>query len=265
MQKSIYREFRVLAILGILTLATPLTVQAESGSSERWNQGQAELQKDLPPGMPADFYKKKLGDLGYQVTSTNYNKPDYLEYEIVKGDQTWEVQINVNEDTHKATSVEIAQNLWKTDETKAALEHNSASARSDTATSTKEGANASASRHQTALRNNQYSDRDRASTDQLIHEVEALPLGHDKQYYKDALHKQGFDITRIDKDDTDELKLEAVKNGNSVKMDVDFNENTGRSTKIDASSLWAESESTSRTRKAQDADMDRRSQADMHR
>ncbi len=264
MQKLIYREVRILAVLGILTLAPPFTVPAQSAdsSSERWNQAQAELQKDLPPGMPADFYKRKLGDLGYQVTSTNYNKPDYLEYEIVKGDQTWEVQININEDTRKATSVDIAQNLWKTSETKAALERNSSSARADTATSTKEGTSASESRRQ-ALRNNRYSDRDRASTDQLVREIEAMPIGRDKQFYKDTLHKEGFDITKINKDDTDKLALEAVKHGNSVKMDVDFDEDTGRSTKVDASSLWAESESTSRARKAQDAEIDRRSQADI--
>lgn len=261
MQKRMYREIRMLTVLGILTLTPPFALQAYSAesSSERWNQGQAELQKNLPPGMAADAYKKKLSDLGYQVTSTNYNNPDYLEFEVVKGDQTWEVQINVNEDTHRATSVDVAQNVWKTNETKAALERNSASANAGTAGST----SAAESRRRMALRNNQYSDRDRASTDQLVRELEALPTGHDKQFYKDALHKHGYDITKINKDDTDKLALEAVKDGNSVKMDVDFDEGTGRSTKVDASSLWAESESTSRTRKAQDAELERRSQADV--
>jgi hypothetical protein len=80
----------------------------------------------------------------------------------------------------------------------------------------------------------------------------------------------------VDKDETDEMKLEAVKDGRSVKMDIDFDEDTGKSTKIDASSLWAESESTSRTRKAQmgdtsktvpehrTSDMERRSQAETY-
>jgi hypothetical protein len=34
-------------------------------------------------------------------------------------------------------------------------------------------------------------------------------------------------------------------------MDIDFNEDTGKSTEVDASSLWAESESTTQTREAQ--------------
>jgi uncharacterized protein YmfQ (DUF2313 family) len=254
MKNRFSRGLQMFTVIGALTLIAPFTVNAESApsDSEKWNQGQAELQKNLPPGMSADAYEKKLKDLGYQVTSTNYNNDDYLEYEIVKGDQTWEVQINVNKDTHKATSVDIASNTWKTDATKAALAH-STPATHDTA---------SASHRQAALRNNQYSDRDRASTDQLVRELEAMPVGKDKQFYKDSLSQKGYDIARIDTDDTDELKLEAVKGGNSVKMDVDFDKQTGRSTSIDASSLWAESESTSQTRKAQESRMERHNQAD---
>jgi hypothetical protein len=99
-----------------------------------------------------------------------------------------------------------------------------------------------------AMRNNQYSDRDRSTTDQMVKELEALPVGRDKEFYKDTLRKHGYDISRIDKDDQDELDLEVVKNGHSVKMDIDFDDDSGRSTEIDAANLWAESESTTRTR-----------------
>jgi hypothetical protein len=220
-----------------------LTVPAVAGAAtdnERWNQGQAEMQKNLPPGMSADAYRKKLEELGYKITSTNYNNPDYLEYEVVKGDQTWEVQIDVDNDTHKATKVDVAMNMWKTDATKQEMERNEALVKN---------ASPSAESHRTAtMRNNQYSDRDRSTTDQMVKELEGLPINHDKEFYKDTLRKRGYDISRVDKDDKDELQLEAVKNGHSVKMDIDFDEESGRSTKIDASNLWAESESTTRTR-----------------
>jgi len=39
-------------------------------------------------------------------------------------------------------------------------------------------------------------------------------------------------------------------------MKVDFDENNGRSTEIDADTLWAESESTTRAREAQERRMD---------
>ena len=254
MKKFICREIRTVAVLGALALAAPLTVNAESARSdnEQWNQGQAELQKNLPPGMDVSAYAKKLKELGYQVTSTNYNNDDYVEYEVVKGDQTWEVQIDVDDDTRKAENVDIAMNVWKTDATEAALNRGERMARDTSET-----------RKPMAMRNNQYSDRDRASTDQLIREVEAMPVGQNKQFYKDTLRKRGYDVTKVNKDDDDELDLEAVKNGNSVEVDIDFDEDTGRSTSLDASTLWAESEATTRTREAQEHRMERRSQADV--
>lgn len=255
-------------LAGALALAVPATAGALGESHERWNQGQAELQKNLPPGQPADVYRKKLEELGYKVTSTNYDNPDYLEYEVVKGDQTWEVQIDVDDNTHRATKVDIASNMWKTDATKAELERDKGMAANESTDyegrraaaghynedSDRDHSRYSESHRTAAMRNNQYSDRDRASTDQLVKELEGLPTGHDKQFYKDALRKRGYDIARVDKDETDELKLEAVKDGRSVKMDIAFDEDTGKSTKVDASSLWVESESTSRTRKAQMGD-----------
>jgi hypothetical protein len=106
-----------------------------------------------------------------------------------------------------------------------------------------------------ALRNNQYSDRDRANTDQLIQDLETLPVGRSKEFYKTTLRQRGYDISKINKDDDDELDLEAVKDGNSVQMSVNFDEDTGHSTEVDASTLWAESESTTRTREAQERHM----------
>jgi hypothetical protein len=279
MKTFLNRTTWAFCLAGALALTGPATAGAASESSEHWNQGQAELQKNLPPGQPADVYRRKLEDMGYKVTSTNYDKPDYLEYEVVKGDQTWEVQIDVDDNTHKATKVDVVQNLWKTDATKQALEDSRRVASTDDRyregrRSTDDDTYAEGHRR-AATRNNQYSDRDRVSTSQLVKEIEGMPVGRDKQYYKDALRKHGYDISRVDKDETDEMMLEAVKDGRSVKVDIDFDEDTGKSTKVDASSLWAESEATTRTREAQKgearpvpqrstSDMERRSQADTY-
>jgi hypothetical protein len=254
------KTFMVLGFVGTLVTAVPFTTSANADvtSSSSWNQGQAELEKQLPPGMPADSYRGKLEQLGYKVTSTNYNNPDYLEYEIVKGDQTWEVQIDVDEDTHKATKVDIAHNVWQTDATAAALRQAQDVSRNTTA-----GASTTNTKNRTAsMRNNQYSDRDRSTTDQLVRELDALPVGHDKDYYKGQLRQRGYDITRINKDERDELQLEAVKDGHSVQLEVAFDENTGRSTDVDASSLWAESASTTRARQSQERTHDARMSSD---
>jgi len=105
------------------------------------------------------------------------------------------------------------------------------------------------------LHNNQYSDRDHANTDQLIQDLETLPVGRSKEFYKTILRQRGYEISKINKDDTDELDLAAVKDGRSVQMIVNFDEDTGHSTEVDASSLWAETESTTRTREALERQM----------
>jgi hypothetical protein len=244
-----------LGLWGALTLAFPPTSHAQTTDTVEWNRGQAELQKQLVPGMAPETYQQKLQQLGYKITSTNYSNPDYLEYEIVKGDQSWEVQIDVDDDTNKATEIDIARNVWQTDATRNALRDAQRLAQATTAGSAAAVGAATNTRRTMPLRNNQYSDRDRANTNQLIRELEALPVGRDREFYKNTLRERGFEITRVNEDDVDELDLEAVKDGNSVQMEVEFDEDTGRSTEVDASTLWAESESTTRTRKEQERSM----------
>jgi hypothetical protein len=210
--------------------------------------------------MAADGYKEKLKQLGYKIISINYNNSDYLEYEVVRGDQTWEVQIDVDEDTGKATQIDIAQNAWKTDATTAALQEDlSRTAATETGVASD---HPTTTRRTMNTRNNQYSDRDRSTTDQLVRELDTLPVGHNKEFYKNMLRQRGYEITKVNKDDNDEMNVEAVKDGNSVQLEVSFDENTAQSTEIDASTLWAESESTTRTREAQEQKLDSRTPSD---
>jgi hypothetical protein len=51
----------------------------------------------------------------------NYDKPDYVEYEVVKGDKSYEVQIDLDKNSHKARKVDVAYNAWQTDATEDAL------------------------------------------------------------------------------------------------------------------------------------------------
>ena len=51
------------------------------------------LEHALKTGEEKDFYRRQLEKMGRRVTSVNYDKPNYVEYEIVKGDTTYEVQI----------------------------------------------------------------------------------------------------------------------------------------------------------------------------
>jgi hypothetical protein len=259
MSKFKTKTFVVLGLCGTLGVTAPLTTGAQTTDSAQWNRGQAELQKQLPPGRASDSYHEKLKKLGYKITSINYNNSDYLEYEVVKGDQTWEVQIDVDEDTGKATQIDIAQNAWKTDATTAALQQGMDLSRTAATETGVASDDPTTTRKTMNMRNNQYSDRDRSTTDQLVRELNTLPVGHNKEFYKKRLRQRGYEITKVNTDDSDEMNIEAVKNGNSVQLDISFDENTAQSTEIDASTLWAESESTTRTREAQEQTLDSRS------
>ena len=80
-----------------------------------------QLERALKTGEGKDFYRKEIEKMGWMVTSVNYDKPDYLEYEIVKGDDSYEVQIDFDKNSRKASKVDVTTNAWKTDATKQAL------------------------------------------------------------------------------------------------------------------------------------------------
>lgn len=87
---------------------------------------QDKLEKALKVGHDKDFYRNELEKMGWKITSVNYNKPDYLEYEIVKNNSTYEVQIDLDKKTHKAKKVDVALNVWKAKATEKALNEHKA-------------------------------------------------------------------------------------------------------------------------------------------
>ena len=78
----------------------------------------------LKPGEDKDFYRRELDRMGWQITAVNYDKPDYVEYEIVKGPSTYEVQIDLDKNSQKANKVSVGYNLWKAEATNKALKQN---------------------------------------------------------------------------------------------------------------------------------------------
>jgi hypothetical protein len=79
------------------------------------------LEKSLKTGESKQSYRSQLEKMGYKITSVNADKPDYVEYEIVKGNDTYEVQIDFDKNSGKATKVDVTSNLWQADATDKAL------------------------------------------------------------------------------------------------------------------------------------------------
>jgi len=232
----------VLCGAGMLALSAPLVYADEVPS---WEQGQAELQQALAKGQERGFFDSKLRELEYQITAINYNDEDYIEYEVVKGENTYEVQIDIDDETQKATEIEIDPNVWKTEATERALARNSRLA---------PASDAAANGHGMPY-GYRYSDRDRSRVEQMVKDLETLPTGQDKAFYKTELKNRGYEITKVNEDTKDTLELEAVKNARSVSFEATFNEETGQSTELEVSELWWESDTTEKVREQQEKTM----------
>src|SRR5687767_13650896 len=61
---------------------------------KNYEDEEKKLEQTLKVGQDKNFYRRELEKMGYQITSINYDKPDYVEYEIVKSSNTYEAQID---------------------------------------------------------------------------------------------------------------------------------------------------------------------------
>jgi len=184
-----------------------------------------QLEKALKTGEEKNFYRRELEKMGWSITSVNYDKPDYVEYEIVKGDQSYEVQIDIDKNSHKATKVDVATNVWKTDATKQALKNGKKVDYPSRTTSNP----------------TQYSERDRmkSSKNQKERLEQALKTGEEKAFYRRELEKAGWKITSVNYDKPDYVEYEVVKNDSTYEVQIDFDKNSHKATKVDvATNAW---------------------------
>jgi len=183
------------------------------------------LEKALKTGEEKAFYRRELEKMGWEITSVNYDKPDYLEYEIVKGDKTYEVQIDFDKNSHKATKVDVTMNVWRTDATENALRTG----------------NKGAYPKATTVNPSRYSDRDRmkSSRNEEDRLEKALKTGEEKDFYRRELEKMGWQITSVNYDKPDYVEYEIVKGDDSYEVQIDFDTNSHKAKKVDvAFNAW---------------------------
>lgn len=213
------------------------TAQARIAYSDReqmkpWTSDKELLERELKLGQSKAFYAKALADRGFHVTSINADKPDAVEYEIVKGDRSYEVQIDFD-GAGKATKLDVTTNVWRADATKAAMKGNKA----PVATQYQRG-------------NEAYSDRARMKTwsgekDRL---EQALAPGHDKGFYDQQLKKLGYQVTSVNDNKKDYVEYEVVKGSDSFEVQIDLD--GGKAKKVDVTTNAWQSESTERALEA---------------
>jgi uncharacterized protein YmfQ (DUF2313 family) len=198
------------------------------------------LEQALKTGEEKAFYRRELEKMGWQITSVNYDKPDYVEYEIVKGDDSYEVQMDFDKNSRKATKVDVALNVWKTDATEKALSNRG---------------KAGVYPNQTTANPERYSDRDRMKTSKDSEDKleRALKTGEEKAFYRRELEKMGWKITSVNYDKPDYVEYEIVKGNDSYEVQIDLDKNSHKATKVDVAMNAWKADATKQALKQRDA------------
>ena len=197
------------------------------------------LEQALKTGEGKDFYRRELEKMGWQITSVNYDKPDYLEYEIVKGDQTFEVQIDLDKNSHKATKVDVTTNVWQTEATKQALKNGK-----KVAYPTRTTANPQ-----------RFSERDRMKSSKNEKEKleQALKTGEGNDFYRRELEKMGWKITSVNYDKPDYVEYQIVKKDSTYEVQIDLDKNSHKAKKVDVTTNVWKTDATENALKQQQA------------
>lgn len=204
-----------------------------------WSNEKDVLKSALTTGQDKAFYTKALAEKGYQITSINVDKPEKVEYEVVKGTHSYEVQIDFDK-AGKATKVDIDGNLWRADSTKAAMRGTKIDKMPAYVAS-----------------NSRYSDRSRMKdwTSEKEQLEKALAPGQDKNAYASQLKKLGYQITSTNDNEKDYVEYEIVKGSNSYEVQIDLE--AGKGKKIDVTTNMWQSDATEKAL-AQSAKLDKK-------
>jgi hypothetical protein len=197
------------------------------------------LERALKTGEEKNFYRREIEKMGWMITAVNYDKPDYVEYEIVKGDDSYEVQIDLDKNSHKATKVDVATNIWRTDATENAIKNRDKKV---------------AYPNRTTNNPERFSDRDRMKTakDSEDKLEQALKSGEEKAFYRRELEKMGWKVTSVNYDKPDYVEYEIVKGDDSYEVQIDFDKNSRKASKVDVTTNAWKTDATKQALKQQD-------------
>ncbi len=183
------------------------------------------LEEMLKSAQSRDDYRSMLEREGYMISAINADRPEYLEYEVVKGGRSHEVQIEFDDRATKATDIDVTSNMWRADSTKQMMEDSNWRPTAPLAVDP-EG---------------RYSDRRYMAgwTSEREQLQQALKPNQDVKAVRQQLEKMGYQITSVNDRDPDYVEYEIVKGDNSYEVQIDVDENTRRATEIDvAANLW---------------------------
>lgn len=184
-------------------------------------------------------YATALQNSGYRISAINVDKPDYLEYEVVKGNASYEVQLDFADGATKATAIDVTSNNWRADSTEQMLKD--PQYKTPTAMVVDPAS--------------RYSDRHlmRAWNDEKDQLEKVLTLKQPLDAYKTALTQRGYKITSVNDRDADSIEYEIVKGDNSYEVQIDLDPTTKLAKAVDVTSNIWEADGTDRVKNANEA------------
>ena len=191
-----------------------------------------QLQQKLRAGKTRADYEKILNSNGYRISATNKDDKDYLEYEVVKGGNSYEVQMDFKNGAAQASKVEVESNMWRAEGTERMMKDEKY-------------------QHAGAMTvdpSGRYSDRRyiKGWTDEKDRLEKALPMNLKSADYRSKLEALGYKVTAVNDREKDYVEYEIAKGENSYEVQIDLDARTGMGKKIDVTSNLWEADATDR-------------------
>jgi hypothetical protein len=208
---------------------TPRTTDAVNGEKGM-------LEKTLQAVQARADYAKVLESNGYRISAINADKPNYLEYEVVKGNHSFEVQLDFDKGAAKASKIDVTTNMWRAESTKKMMKD-------------------AQYKHPTALTadpDGRYSDRKymKAWTDEKERLEKMLTPNQTLAAYKGSIERMGYKITSVNDSNADHVEYEIVKGNNSYEVQIDLDAKTKLGKEIDVTTNVWDAEGTDRAKQA---------------
>jgi len=209
-------------------MADKRAIYSDRDRMQSWSGEKERLAKEMKVGSSKDDYRKILAANGYVITAITKDTADYVEYEVVKGEQSFEVQIDLDKKTSMGSKVDIDRNMWRADATKEAM---------------RSGKPVLASKQ--LVNGDVYSDRANTKgwTDQQEKLEKALAPGKNVAFYTGELKKMGYQITSTNDKEKNYVEYEIVKGQDSYEIQLDLND-AGTAQKVDVTSNMWQAEAT---------------------
>ncbi|MEO5698718.1 MAG: hypothetical protein ABIQ60_16480 [Burkholderiaceae bacterium] len=217
----------------------PMSRQARMDRDKAYKGEKDALEEKLKAGNARADYAKILEANGYRISSINADKKDYLEYEVVKGNHSYEVQLDFDKGAAKATKIDVTTNIWRTDATKKMLRD----------------ANYKHPGPLVADKDSSYSDRRNIKgwTDEKNQLEKALAPNMKVSDYRPKLEKMGYKITSVNEREADYVEYEILKGNHTYEVQIDVDPATKMAKKVDVTTNLWDAEGTDRAKENKEA------------